>query len=588
MPKPVFFIECSVPFWLDVAANLQERLGLEPIYWTGHHAFAPEVEKRFPGACFHSNLDAVRSIPAAMHADRILPPLDQTLLDDLARCERTALHMMQRIDPDESMAYTDRVRLHHRHLRYWLGMLDRYKPLAVFLPNSPHLVYDYVLYELCKRQSVPTVLFTESSVDGLVYPITDFENGSDELSSTYRQLRAKANYEPALTEWTQRYVSRVQGTYDQGLPAYVKNVYRETLPSLKEKGTEAAPSPSTVSRFIGALDPRPLLSTLWSRKGKLTPWRVLRYLRLKHQVPRDFDNLLEMLRKHGRYQPQALAEALYCTEQIYRGLLETFDRFPTALREPAPPSYFVQPGKVPERAGYTGLEFWAYRLMATKKKINLRAHYERLARPVDFTQPYIYHALHYQPEKSSCPEGDVFTNQFLAIDLLSKCAPPGWTIRVKEHPYQWEQNGSGELTRAAQFYDDAVALPNVQLVPQAYSPFDLIDHAQAVATVSGTSGWEAVVRGRPALVFGHAWYRACEGVFYTPTASTCREALRQIALGYKPDKRLVRVFLKALEAVSFRGCTIPDLADWAGVSPEESLKGFVQALENTLGTKNAA
>ena len=213
-------------------------------------------------------------------------------------------------------------------------------------------------------------------------------------------------------------------------------------------------------------------------------------------------------------------------------------------------------------------------------------HYEKLAKPVDGNQPFIYHALHYQPEKSSCPEGDVFTNQFLVVDLLSKCASPGWNVCVKEHPFQWEMEGSGELTRSVQFYDDVAALPNVQLVPQSYSPFDLIDHARAVATLTGTSGWEAVMRGKPALVFGHAWYRDCEGVFYTPTAAKCRDALQKIARGYSPDKRLVRVFLKALEDVSFRGCTIPELYTWAGVSAEENVAAFVRAARKQLGAKS--
>src|SRR5207302_5771055 len=138
-----------------------------------------DIKKRFPGITFQDNVDAVKSVPAPEHASRVFPPLDLALLDDLADCERMTLQMMERMDAEIGFPYAARVRLFHRHLRYWLGILDHYKPLAVILPNSPHLIYDYVLYELCKRKGITTILFTETSVEGYIYPIVKFENCSD-------------------------------------------------------------------------------------------------------------------------------------------------------------------------------------------------------------------------------------------------------------------------------------------------------------------------------------------------------------------------------------------------------------------------
>lgn len=599
MSQRVFFIECSVPFWMDVAESLQKRQGWQPVYWTGYYTFEDEVKKRFPDICFHANYDAVKGIPAGPHASRQLPPLDENLLGDAANTERVALRMMDRLDPDESMTFTDRVRLFHRHLRYWLGILDYYKPIAVILPNSPHLVYDYVLYELCKRKDIPTLLFNETSVNGLIYPVTSFENGSAVLVNAYKKLLSQSKGEPVLSEWTEQYLKKVQGNYSEGLPSYLKPFYQkdETV-SLKEpvnKEVEVSRPPPTQSRKVNVfqwLNPINVFRQLWAHKYLVNPYRIVRKLRIwrqaEKQIPLELEKFFSTLKEHGLYNPIVMADAIHCTDVIYRGMLRTLGHLPH-FKEPAPLSYLVQSGKVPEKAGYTGLEYWVFRLMAAKKKIGLREHYEKLAKPVDWQQPFIYHALHYQPEKSTCPEGNIFANQFLIIDLLSKCAPQGWKICVKEHPFQFELAGSGELTRSVQFYDDVMTLPNVQFVPQAYSPFDLIDQAQAVATVTGTTGWEAVVRGKPVLIFGHAWYRGCEGVFYTPTEKECRAALQQISLGYKPDARLVRVFLNALEEVSFRGWTIPELADWAGgISPQANVEAFVQVLEKSIPHKRAA
>ena len=33
----------------------------------------------------------------------------------------------------------------------------------------------------------------------------------------------------------------------------------------------------------------------------------------------------------------------------------------------------------------------------------------------------------------------------------------------------------------------------------------LIDKCKAVATITGTSGWEALIRGKPVLHFGYPW-----------------------------------------------------------------------------------
>ncbi len=519
MSKKAFFIECSMPFWLEVAAKLQQRQGWQPVYWTGHFPFEAEVRRTFPGICFHSNFDAVKSIPPREQARLELPALDAPLLKDLAGCERTALRMMERMDPDESMTYTDRVRLFHRHIRYWQAVLDRYQPEIVLFPNSPHLIYDFVLYTLCKRRQIQTVLFAESSVDGLIYPAPAFEDCSTVVVNEYRRLLASSPKDTSLAPLSESYLKKVQGSYTQGKPGYLQGVMDEHLPRLQQQ-----------------------------KKARLPVWKWLASLYETCKAPlREFRNtvlqarwfacqLVDELKKDGvtRIDPGIMDDALYCTKEIYKTMLANL---PIGIRlsGPAPTSYLAQAGEPPEKAAYTGMEYWIYRLMAAKKKIRLQEQYAALARPIDHRQPYIYLALHYQPEKNTCPEGDVFAYQFLIADLLSKCAPAGWQVCVKEHPVTFLRKGSGELTRHSQFYDDLAALENVRLLPMDSCPFTLIDNARAVATVTGTTGWEGLIRGKPVLLFGHAWYKGCEGTFYVPSEQACRAALREIEAGFRPD-----------------------------------------------------
>ena len=49
-------------------------------------------------------------------------------------------------------------------------------------------------------------------------------------------------------------------------------------------------------------------------------------------------------------------------------------------------------------------------------------------------------------------------------------------------------------------------------MPMNIDSFPLIANSKAVATVTGTVGWEAMVRRKPVLVFGLSWYEKYAGV----------------------------------------------------------------------------
>lgn len=56
------------------------------------------------------------------------------------------------------------------------------------------------------------------------------------------------------------------------------------------------------------------------------------------------------------------------------------------------------------------------------------------------------------------------------------------------------------------------ALKNVELLAQSVSSFEAINHAAAVATITGTAGWEGLQMGKPVILFGRAWYSSLPGV----------------------------------------------------------------------------
>jgi hypothetical protein len=125
----------------------------------------------------------------------------------------------------------------------------------------------------------------------------------------------------------------------------------------------------------------------------------------------------------------------------------------------------------------------------------------------DFKKPYIYVPLHLQPELTIDVLGGAYGDHVLAIEELSAVLPSGWLLYVKENPKQTA------VAREAPFFQRLEALSNVRLVRQDTDSFELIRHARAVATWSGTAGWEALLMGKPTILFGLAWYRRLPGVF---------------------------------------------------------------------------
>jgi hypothetical protein len=220
-----------------------------------------------------------------------------------------------------------------------------------------------------------------------------------------------------------------------------------------------------------------------------------------------------------------------------------------------------------------------HKKMGRFKRKKLFTHYNRLAQDVDLGIPYVFVALQCEPERQTCPAGGVFGNQYLMVDMLSKLVPEEWKIYVKEHVSQFKVYQAAERSKSVEFYNMIAAMPKVELVPLTYTSFDLIDSARASATVSGTVGWESVVRGKPTLLFGHSWYRDCKGVFLAHTVEDCENAIREIKNGYKINMYEVKCFAQVVESCSVKGYTNKIYSKIDSISPEENVKNLARAIQ---------
>jgi hypothetical protein len=176
----------------------------------------------------------------------------------------------------------------------------------------------------------------------------------------------------------------------------------------------------------------------------------------------------------------------------------------------------------------------------------LNAEYESLTQDLERDIKYIYFPLHYQPELTTNPLGGAFVDQISALALLGKHVPPHYKIVVKEHPMQtW-------VGRGHNFYQNIVdQCKNVIFVNKSTSSHQLINNAIAVATITGTAGWEALFRKKPVLLFGNIFYELAPGVFKISSNDECLHAINDIIDNrFSYDERLLKLFLIALESTS--------------------------------------
>ncbi|OGZ57343.1 MAG: hypothetical protein A3B96_01200 [Candidatus Spechtbacteria bacterium RIFCSPHIGHO2_02_FULL_43_15b] len=464
----IFLIEWSAPNLGEVAKNLQQN-GCEILYWTGGTSRKDE----FPKTIFHSSFDAVKAIPPEEVNTINFEPLGKEIIEKFFACESITMTMMNRIDYSK-VHFMRRKRLYYDLLKYWRGVLKSMNPDAVIFSTTPHLVYDFVLYSVCKEFGIKTLVFMLTRIPDRYLLARDIKIGSEKLIA---EIAKGHNYklEDLSKDIRDYYIFQTS-------PSEVSKFPYKTVHELDQ-----------VARSLKAPSIGKVLSSI--KDGSIA--------------------------RRGR----AYFKRLFSAES---GLL-SFD------------------------PDYKGIDYEVkLREWATAKKL-FEKEYRNLQVEVDWNKKFIYAPLQYQPERSTSPEGGIFTDQFLMFDILSNSIPDDWVIYAKEHLSQWTKGGvHAHQGRYAGYYKKLSSYRNVYLVPPEILSNKFIERCQCVATVAGTGSWEAVLNGKPSMVFGYPSYKDCSEIFKIYDIIASRSAMGKVISGYKPDRQKVLNYLGAFDRVSIR------------------------------------
>ena len=402
-------------------------------------------DEDFGETVFHDNMDAWHGRPALSLANEKFPPAGEDIISQMHRTESIVLTMMNRIKFGNygNMCVDERKHCYYETLGYWHGVLMKYKPDVIVFPIVPHVLSEYVLYELALLLGIKIICFDDTWVSDRLLTHYDFWKGNDKVQEALKRNQGK------------------KFTLDD-LSQDLKNYYIE-----KTKAGD------------------PFYMKEWKNRDR--------------QATSLFFKL----------------------KILYRSLISL-----TIFKD-------------------------AYWFLKSRIEGNIKSEYLNLQKEADLGKKYVYAPLHYQPEKTTSPLGGVFVDQILMVETLSYSLPEGWEIYVKEHPRQLSAAGTIGLNynnqRYKGYYERLAKLKNVRLVPLSTDSLTLIKNSQAVATVCGTAGWEALLLSKPALVFGYPWYQDCPSILRVKDAASGREALQKIENGYKVDQADIINYLKSFD-----------------------------------------
>lgn len=186
-------------------------------------------------------------------------------------------------------------------------------------------------------------------------------------------------------------------------------------------------------------------------------------------------------------------------------------------------------------------------IRANRYKKRLKKYYESLSVSPNYTDDkYVVYFLHYQPEATSCPGGDIFVDQKLCVETLLEKLPKDYKVYVKEHPHQFIKGHIGHTSRMKDFYDDLKRNSRIKVISSEEDTFELIKHAKAVSTITGTVGWESIVRHKPVIAFGLSWYENYTKGCLRITDQKSADKIQSFIENYEFDEHSLMAYLASV------------------------------------------
>ena len=176
---------------------------------------------------------------------------------------------------------------------------------------------------------------------------------------------------------------------------------------------------------------------------------------------------------------------------------------------------------------------------------------------INLTEEYIYFPLHVDPEASTMVLSPYHTDQLSIIESISKSVPFNSFLYVKEHIHMIGK-------RPKNFYKKIKSFPRVKLISPFEDNFAIIKSANVIVTITGTTGWEAMMLKKPVIFIGNSPFIALKkGFIHCQDLSKLPHSFSQIGkIHLCSDEEILR-YLSVLFTNSF---SLPSQLLWGELS----------------------
>lgn len=202
--------------------------------------------------------------------------------------------------------------------------------------------------------------------------------------------------------------------------------------------------------------------------------------------------------------------------------------------------------------GRTKLKVISYMLSVLLKK-KYRQYFidHKLTKDVDLSQSFVYFPMAVDLERNLLINAPLYTNQIEIIRNVAKSLPANHKLYVKENPSQLSREW-----RPISEYKEIMSIPNVTLIHPSFPAPKLLQKCSLVITIAGSSGFEAALYGKPAIVFANVGYSALPSVKKVKDMEQLPQLI-STSLQYLVNPSDVEKYLTLLEKHSFN-------FDWFG------------------------
>jgi hypothetical protein len=154
---------------------------------------------------------------------------------------------------------------------------------------------------------------------------------------------------------------------------------------------------------------------------------------------------------------------------------------------------------------------------------------------------FIFFPLHFEPEVSMQVYGKGYQNQIELIRSIALSIPAGMKVVIKEHP-------RSKGFRSLNYYKKILQIPGTVFADTSIPTNTIVKKSKLVATISGSTGLEAAIIGKPVITFGAPVYNILPDsmVLYIDDINTLSHSIKQILGNYKYDYEYLLNYISAI------------------------------------------